>query len=209
MTDESPFPTTPAPETPKAAVKKKGGWPKGRPRMHKQTLSAEQVAAIADRAVATKRPGGLLTKMKATPNWDDDTAVAVGEEGLDRLNVPRDILQRLEAEGIVLQWITHSLRGMELPQAQAPFIKGGWTPVYQSDFDGMLDGLFMPKGMDEVIKVDDCMLVARPLAIHKKAKQRERMLAREPLMIKEASLGQGLPVSGGDHPSARSQNRIK
>jgi hypothetical protein len=60
-----------------------------------------------------------------------------------------------------------------------------------------------------VVRVDDAMLVARPMSIHLKAKARERQYAREPLRVKEAEVGQGLPVSGGDHPSARAQNSIK
>ena len=34
------------------------------------------------------------------------------------------------------------------------------------------------------------------------------MTPKEPIQITEAQLGIGLPVSGGDHPSATRQNRI-
>jgi len=200
MADETP--TTP-PQAPAAKRKHRGGWPKGKPRKTKATPpTPAMVKVIADRA---QKPIG---KMKAKPNWDDDTEFMVADEGVDRLRVPPEIVAQLAADGIALQWITHSLRGMEMPLEQAKYVKGGWTPVHQSDFDGVLDGMFMTKGVDEVIRVDDAMFVARPMSIHMKAKAKERAMAREPLRVKEAEIGAGLPVSGGDHPSARRQNVI-
>jgi hypothetical protein len=193
MTDETP--------------KKHGGWPKGKPRK-------AVVAETATPEIPMPRPGAvvakasLLGKMKARPNWDDDTILSVGEDGVDRLKIPDDIIERLARDGIALQWITRSVRGQHTPQEISKYTKGGWTPVHQSDFDGLLDGLFMPKGVDDVIGVEDAMLVARPLAIHQKAREHERRAARAPLAIKEAELGQGINVPGGNHPSATRQNRI-
>ena len=187
-------------------AKKRGGWPKGKPRNPRpKPPSPALVKVIADRAA---RPAKPIAKMKAKPNWDDDTEFAVADEGTDRLKIPQEVVEQLAADGIALQWITHSVRGQETPLEVAKFTKGGWTPVHQSDFDGVLDGIFMPKGMDDVVRVDDAMLVARPMSIHQKARQRERLQAREPLRIKEVEVGAGLPISGGDHPSARAQNRI-
>ena len=182
------------------APKKRGGF-----RRKAKPPSPALVKAIADRAARPQKP---IMKMKASPNWDDDTEYMVADEGTDRLKIPREVVEALAADGVALQWVTHSVRGMETPLELAKYTKGGWTPVHQSDFDGVLDGIFMPKGLDEVVRVDDAMLVARPMSIHLKARQRERQLAREPLKVKEAEVGAGLPVSGGDHPSARSQNRI-
>jgi|GEM_PF-2962709 hypothetical protein len=151
----------------------------------------------------------LLSKMKARPNWDDDTALMVGEEGTDTLKIPDDIVQSLWRDGIALEWHTRTVRGQEARGQVASSVKGGWTPVHNSDFDGLLDGMFLPKGMDDYIAKDDCFLVARPVGVHQRAKQRERALARAPLEVKAAEIGQGIPgVTGADHPSARSQNRI-
>ena len=203
MTDE-PVSPTPTPAPARAKRKHGGGWPKGKPR-RAAPPSPEQVKTIADRA---ERPLKPIARMKARPNWDDDTEYMVADEGTDRLRIPPEIVQQLAADGIALQWITASVRGLEVPLEQAKFTKGGWTPVHQSDFDGVLDGIFMSKGVDEVVRVDDAMLVARPMSIHLKAKQKERALAREPMRVKEAEVGAGLPVPGGDHPSARAQNKI-
>jgi len=195
MTDETP--------------KKRGGWPKGKPRKPVEKIAEglqEAVAIARSESAPAKMP--LLGKMKARPNWDDDTILSVGEDGVDRLKIPDDIIERLARDGIALQWITRSVRGQHTPQEISKYTKGGWTPVHQSDFDGLLDGLFMPKGVDDVIGVEDAMLVARPLAIHRKAREHERRAARAPLAIKEAELGQGINVPGGNHPSATRQNRI-
>lgn len=197
MTDETPE-TVNAPPP-----RKRGGWPKGRPRQ--KPLAPEVVAAAVKRAV--ERPS-MLSKMKSRPNWSDDTADNVGDEGVDRLHIPREIVDHLAREGIALQWATRAVRGMEAPQEMAKYIKGGWTPVHQSDFDGLLDGMFLPKGLDAEIAVDDAILVARPISIQIRAKQREKAMAREPIAIKEAALGRGINVPGGDHPSATMQNRI-
>jgi len=199
MTDE-PVADSPAP------VKKKkhgGGWPKGKPR--RPAVAAPPPAQPARFAERAAKP---IARMKAAPNWDEETESMVEAEGVNRLHIPKDVVEMLAADGIALQWITHSLRGQEMPQEQAKYVKGGWTPVHQSDFDGILDGMFMSKGLDEVIRVDDAMLVARPMSIHFKAKHKERAMAREPLRVKELEVGAGLPVSGGDHPSARRQNAI-
>lgn len=174
--------------------KRRGGWPKGKPRN-----IDKQVAATTT---------SMMLKMKARPNWDDDTITFVGEEGVDRLKIPQEIVEQLAHDGIALQWITRSVRGQDAPQEVSKMTRGGWTPVHQSDFDGILDGLFLPKGLDDVIGVEDAMLVARPMAIQRKAQQKQRRDAREPIAITEAQLGIGLPVSGGDHPSATRQNRI-
>lgn len=189
------------------APKKRGGWPKGKPRKPPATTANESVTPTTT-PTPRSASGSMLAKMKARPNWDDDTIVNVGEDGVDRLKIPQDIIERLAQDGIALQWITRSVRGQETPQEISKYTKGGWTPVFQSDFDGMLDGLFLPKGVDEVIGVDDAMLVARPMAIHRKAREHEKKMARAPLAIKEAELGQGINVPGGNHPSATRQNRI-
>lgn len=190
-----------------APVRKRGGgWPKGKPR-----AKPADVVAAADRAEArAASPPKMIAKMKSMPNWESDDYVGVGQDGVDRLRVPDEIVLALARDGVALQWVTRSVRGMETPQEVSKMTRGGWTPVHQSDFDGLLDGMFMPKGHDDVITVDDCMLVARPMEIHQKAKAMERKEARMPLQIAEEQIGRGIPnVTGSDHPSAIQGNSIK
>ena len=189
-----------------APAKKKHGWPKGKPRgpRAKPGPSRDQVKAAADRA---ERPS-MLSKMKARPNWDSDDFVGVGMDNVDRLRVPDDIVQALYRDGIALQWITRSVRGQETPQEMSKMTRGGWTPVHQSDFDGLLDGVFMPKGQDDAIGVDDCLLVARPVAIQQKAVMQASREANSRLRIIEEQLGSGIPnVTGSAHSTVR--NSIK
>jgi len=180
---------------------RRGGWPKGKPR-----VKAIDVKAAADRA----EPRDMLAKMKARPNWESEDFVGAGVDGVDRLKVPDEIIEALRRDGIALQWITRSIRGMETPQEISKFTRGGWTPVHQSDFEGILDGHFMPKGQDDVIGVDDCMLVARPIEIDAKARMANHREARRPLQVVEEQLGRGIPgVTGADHPAATHGNYIK
>lgn len=184
-----------------APTKRQGRWPGGK-RTKADTMGA------ADRAAAMPRAASLLSKMKARPNWEDDNFVGVGLDGVDRLHVPKDLLDALDRDGVALQWITKSVRGMDTPQELSKFTRGGWTPVHQSDFDGALDGIFLPKGVDDVITVDDCMLVARPKELHAKAKREQAREAGRPLQIAEEQLGHGIPgVTGSNHKSVN--NTIK
>lgn len=169
---------------------------------------APNVAAAADRAIAMPRASSLLAKMKSRPNWESDDYVGVGFDGSDRLRIDPEVVQSLYRDGVALQWITRSVRGQETPQEMSKMTKGGWTPVHQSDFDGLLDGLFMSKGVDDVITVEDCMLVARPADIQKKAVRAQVLEAQRPLQIAEEQLGHGIPgVTGSNAPGVR--NSIK
>lgn len=189
--------------------KRKGGWPAGKPRAKK--VEPEAVKQAADRAeLRAKSPPSLLSKMKAKPNWESEDFAGVEQDGVDRLKIPDDILMGLHRDGVALQWITRSVRGQEMPQELANMTRGGWTPVHQSDFDGILDGLFMSKGADQVIVHEDCMLVARPVEIQSKARMAQHREARRPLQITEDQLGRGIPgVTGGDHPTATRGNTIR
>lgn len=177
-------------ETPAEVVKKARGWPKGKPRVTKA-----KIMAMADRA----EPVSMLKKMKARPNWEGEDFVGAGIDGVDRLKIPDEIVDALRRDGMALQWITRSVRGMETPQEVSRMTRGGWTPVHQEDFDGLLDGLFMPKGHSDVIGVDDCMLVARPVEIDSKARSANFRQARRPLQVVEDQIGHGIPgVTGSD-----------
>lgn len=173
-----------------------------------RSKAAPDVAAAADRATAMPRASSLLAKMKARPNWESDDYVGIGNDGADRLRIDPDLVQSLHRDGVALQWITKSVRGQETPQEVSKMTKGGWTPVHQSDFGGMLDGLFLSKGLDDYITVEDCMLVARPAEIQQKARREMAKAASLPLQIAEEQIGHGIPgVTGSGHKSVR--NSIK
>ena len=151
-----------------------------------------------------KREHKPSLKMRAKPNWIDIDPTA--EDTIDKLRID----PALVPEGMSLQWVTESVYGQPQPQRRATFEKGGWTPVYQDDFDGQLDGMFMPKGVDGEIKMEGLVLMARPEQMTMAAKRREKRQANEQVAIKEAAL------TGGDintsldsqHPSAVRFNHI-
>ena len=202
MMSEDQTPTQ-APAAPKAR-RHGGGWPKGKPRV--AAPSPASVKAAADRA--EMRP--LISKMKARPNWESDDFVSADFEGVDRLAIPRDKVEALRREGVALEWGTQSVRGAPTPRQMADAERRGWTIVHNGDFDGVLDGLFVPKGSDLPITVDDAILLARPVSTDIKAKQAERRAAMRPLEISETQIGYGIPnVTGASHPTATRGNQIK
>lgn len=145
-------------------------------------------------------------KMKAKPNWDEDNIDGMEDESPDRLAIDPNLIP----EGMSLQWITDSVYGQSVPQHRARFEKRGWTPVHQEDFDGILDGLFMPRGAEGEIKVDGMVLMARPEEMSQRARASDRRKAQEVIRIKEQALRGGDINTSLDsqHPSALNTNRI-
>ena len=171
------------------------GWTKGKPRT-RQT--------IVERAPTRKAP-----RMRMAADWNESTYDAASDS-TDRLHIPVDVLKTLEQEdGVVLQWVTTSVRGQPEPQLRARFEKGLWRPVYADDFGGLFDGQFVPKGHTGEIEVDGLTLMARPANYSKKATERENRKAQDAVRIKEQSWRGGeLGITGADHPSALASNRI-
>jgi hypothetical protein len=186
-------------------IKRRGGWPKGKARK-----TIEQVKTAADRAdpAATKQMAFMKSKMKARPNWESDDFGM--EAGTDILNSPRETIDALAKDGVALQWATREVRGMEMKRQQRQTASEGWTAVHASDFDGLLDnGRLVPKGVDEFIEVGDCVLVARPMALHDKAKRAEQLLANEQLQLPRQMAQHGVPgVTGSDHRTVKNQINI-
>jgi hypothetical protein len=204
MTDEAIGHTAaPSPRT------RRGGWPKGKPRPRREPLGIEDIKAAADRAAAG--PAVKPVKFKARPNWESPDFVGVGYDGVDRLRVAPEKIDAINRLGYELQWITRSVRGQDTPQELSKMTRGGWTPVHQSDFEGLLDGDFMPKGLDDTpITVEDCMLATRPLSIHRKAQAAQDREASARLRTIEDQLGHGIPnVTGSNHPTATRGNHIR
>ena len=154
--------------------------------------------------VVDREPVSSKHKMKAKPNWEDVDLEA--EETPDRLK----IADHLIPDGMSLLWVTDSVYGQSMPQHRAKFERMGWTPVHQEDFDGQLNGLFMPAGAEGEIKSDGLVLMARPREMTEAAARKDARKAREQVLIKENALRSGdLPVTlDAAHPSAVQSNRI-
>lgn len=175
-------------------------------RTQRVQMSRDDVKHAADRAAAGP---GQRWKLKRRPNWESEDFVGVGLDTVSRINIPDDKVLELARDGWSLQWCTRSIRGQETPELLAQMERGGWTPVFQDEFDGLLNGMFMPKNkLDTPIIVDDCILCVRPAIIQQKAERAQRRDAMLPLQIAEEQIGHGIPgVTGATAPGVR--NSIK
>lgn len=174
-------------------VKRPRGRPRKNPVVERDTKRPEMVAE------------GAKFKMRARPNWVDIDPES--DDSPDRLRIPPHLIP----SGMSAVWVTDSVYGQAMPQHRAEFEKKGWTPVHGDDFDGIYDGMFMPKGSQGEINVEGMVLMMRPKEITDRAKVIEQRRAREAIAIKEASLrGGDLPGVNLDtqHPSALKTNRI-
>lgn len=144
-------------------------------------------------------------KMKAKPNWEEIDPFE--EETPDKLRIAPELVP----EGMALQWVTDSVFGQPMPQHRAQFEKRGWTPVHQEDFDGVFDGMFMPRGSDGEIRMGGMVLMARPKELSDRARLADRKRALEQVNVKEAQLRGGdlsKVTLDASHPSAVRTNRI-
>lgn len=151
-----------------------------------------------------REPTSTSFKMRAKPNWEDLDVSS--DDTPDRLRIRAGIIP----EGLSAQWVTDSVYGQSMAQHRAEFERKGWTPVHQEDFDGSLDGLFMPKGNAGEIKVEGLVLMVRPKEMTARANLEDKRKAVEQVMIKEQAMrGGDIPISlDSRHPSALSANKI-
>ncbi|HEY6258212.1 MAG TPA: hypothetical protein VIY51_20715 [Xanthobacteraceae bacterium] len=153
-------------------------------------------------------------KPKARPDWaskffPDDDFEYQSPEMVNELHVDRAIIDDLAREGLVLQWNTSEVYGRPevrmMGQAQA----AGWVAVQRGDLGGKLDHLLPADSAEgDNILVGGLQLMCRPLAIHEKARARDRRASAEPIEASRQMLVEGVDVPGGGHPSATRQNRI-
>ena len=153
-----------------------------------------------------EEPRPILHKMKAKPNWEEIDPESFDETTPDKLRISPDLIP----EGMSLQWVTDSVYGQPVPQHRAEFEKKGWTPVHQEDFDGVYDGMFMPRGADGEIKMDGLVLMARPEELTLRARLRDKQEAINRVRIKEqAWLGGDVKTTlDSRDPVAVRSNRI-
>jgi hypothetical protein len=154
--------------------------------------------------VEAKQAPKVQHKMRAAPNWA--TVDPNEQDAPDRLHIDRSLIP----DGMDLLWVTSEVFGQADHQHRAEFERKGWTPVHQEDFDGRFDGMFMKRGDPMEITVRGLVLMARPLELSRKAKERDKRMAREQVAIKEAALRYGdIPIPlDARHPSAVNSNRI-
>lgn len=167
-------------------------WPKGRPRKKPENES-----------VTPEQPKRRWTMKSAPEGWDDIGIPA--EESSDRFHIPREDFP----EDMDLQWVTHTVMGMEMPQERRKFENRAWRPVHQEDFGGIFNGRWMPKDAPGEINQDGLVLMARPMHYSIAARAGELRRAREQVSIKEQAWRSGdINATGSREPSAVRSNKI-
>jgi hypothetical protein len=145
--------------------------------------------------------------MKARANWDDVDPADFDDQPGNRQAIPKHLMP----DGMDFQWVTDTVYGQTFAEHRAGFEKRGWTPVHPEDFDGQFDGMFLPKGHQGEIRMEGQVLMARPLHLSQRAKQRDRRAALEQVAIKEAAL-RGGDIEGisldTQHQTALRSNKI-
>jgi len=173
---------------------------RGRPK--KVTLTP-RTDSIRD-TVRNEAPVKLDLRAPDPRDWgeypDDDGVV-------DRFHIPKSMFP----EGFDLRWVRTATAGKPDPGNIGEAQRKGWQVVNGQDFQGLFDGMFMPKGHKGPIEIDGLTLHVRPLTFSIKAKMRDHRNAVEQVRRKEADMrGGNLPGVGFDtqHPTVRSITKV-
>lgn len=127
------------------------------------------------------------------------------------LDLPQDVIDRLHAEGVDVQWVTDSVLGKEEPGVRQSFEINAWEPVTPDMWDGLFDGMYTKKGHRGEINYQGLVLMWRPMELTREAQAEERA-ARNAQLEAQANMikGGNLPgFSAGfepDHPTAVARN---
>ena len=123
-------------------------------------------------------------------------------------HIDPEIVRKLEVDfGISLQWVSYECLGQPDPNVSA-FYRNKWQPLLSGELGGALDHLVTgPPGTP--IRTGGLELCARPKAIQDIARKYESAAAADPLgQIRHGLVEGGLPIPGGDHPSALAKNQL-
>lgn len=181
-------------------------WPKGRSRRQFNKAKESEVTSDNEQPepqseVQAKPAGKQTWAMKAGNNWDNAAPI---EDEVNRLHIAEELIP----EGMVLQWETRSVFGQEQKQSLNKAFRAGWTPVHAEDFGGRFADMWGQDDSGYVVH-EACILCARPIELHIKAKKRDEAKAKAELALKaQAFAGGDMRATGADHPSALASNRI-
>jgi hypothetical protein len=119
------------------------------------------------------------------------------------LAIDQDLIAGLNREGLDLRWVRTHCIGQPDDKNVTRALRNGWVPVEKGD-------------IPEILTVEEggLQLMARPMAISKKARALEAAEAKAPVLTKEMQIKGGdllaeRGVMGADHPSARAYNKMR
>lgn len=131
------------------------------------------------------------------------------------LDIPKEMIDKLTADGIDLQWVTDSVLGKPDPQGRMAFEINCWEPVTGQMFNKLFDGMYAKVGYAGEITYDGLVLMWRPMELTEEARKEERaaqlgQLAAQANMIKGGQGINGL-ASGFEagHPTALRGNVVE
>lgn len=168
------------------------------------------------------RPRGPTSKPKPPPvrrdsvhrgpHYDDGYGERVENfeftpfEATNPLSIDPDVVRSIRDEyGFVLMWVVHECAGKPFPDLVNARKRNGFAEVRAENFGGALRHMADKSGR---IAKEGLVLMARPSQIEAKARAHDARMAKEAIdHMKASHASEGVPVAGGDHPSALSKNR--
>ena len=166
------------------------------------------------------RPKGSKTKRRAVErepvhrgsHYDDGYGERVQNfeftpyEAANPLQIDADIVRSIRDDyGFVLMWVVHECAGKPFPDLVNARKRNGFAEVRAENFGGALRHMADKSGR---IAKEGLVLMARPVEIERKARAHDARMAKEAIdHMKASHASEGVPVAGGDHPSALSKNR--
>jgi len=127
------------------------------------------------------------------------------------LDLPADVMDKLHADGIDVQWVTDSVLGKEEPGVRQNFEINAWEPVTPDMWGGLFDGMYTKKGHTGEINYQGLVLMWRPMELTLEAQAEERAARNAQLeaqmnMIKGGNIPGFSPGFEPDHPVAVARN---
>jgi hypothetical protein len=162
------------------------------------------------------RPRGSRTKRRSVEREalhhgpHADTALVNFVYNADLPSSPFDIDPTILAGiardyGFVVEWHVQEVGGKVMDQFISARARNRWAPVRKGNFSGALDHLC---DRDGYIRRDGLLLEGLPIQIYEQAlRHRDRAAKDAVQQMKRSHATEGVPVEGGDHPSALAKNR--
>jgi hypothetical protein len=124
------------------------------------------------------------------------------------LSIDPDIVRGIERDwGYSLLWVCFECNGKPFPNLVSARKRNGYADVHRGNFGGSLDHLC---DRDGNIVREGLRLMARPIEIERIAKAHDARAAKAAIEnMRRSHAEEGIPVEGGDHPTARAKNRHK
>jgi hypothetical protein len=148
-------------------------------------------------------------KARAGNNWSEKTNEFLDKahgRGVDewrersfdnRFELSEEATDFLRSNQLDVQWLTKSVYGQEQTARLSKFLQNGWTIVEPDTIPGVT-----------AVEIEGSVLAVRPMAISEKARQVEKATAKAVWDMQQQYFVEGVPVSGGSHPTAIRSNRL-